>query len=74
MGRFILPALILAIAVPALPAQAATWAPDQAHSEVDFSVLHMSLSNVHGRFGTSPALSTSIPRILQTPPWISPLM
>jgi polyisoprenoid-binding protein YceI len=52
MRCFILPALLLAVAVPAFPARAATWAPDQAHSEVDFSVLHMSLSNVHGRFGT----------------------
>jgi len=32
-------------------AQTSTWVPDKAHSEVDFSVLHMSLSNVHGRFG-----------------------
>jgi polyisoprenoid-binding protein YceI len=34
-------------------AQASTWTPDKAHSEVDFSILHMSLSKVHGRFGLS---------------------
>lgn len=33
------------------PAQTSTWTPDKAHSEVDFSILHMSLSKVHGRFG-----------------------
>jgi polyisoprenoid-binding protein YceI len=34
-------------------AQTSTWTPDKAHSEVDFSILHMSLSKVHGRFGLS---------------------
>lgn len=32
-------------------AQTSTWIPDKAHSEVDFSILHMSLSNVRGHFG-----------------------
>lgn len=32
-------------------AQTSTWVPDKAHSGVDFSVLHMSLSNVRGHFG-----------------------
>jgi polyisoprenoid-binding protein YceI len=32
-------------------AQTSTWSPDKAHSEVDFSILHMSLSRVHGHFG-----------------------
>ena len=42
----------LALAVPAMGvAQTSTWVPDKAHSEVDFSILHMSLSKVHGRFG-----------------------
>lgn len=49
MRHLILPVLLLV--APIIPAQAANWVPDQAHSEVDFSVLHMSLSNVHGRFG-----------------------
>lgn len=43
---------ILAIALP-LTAQTSTWIPDKAHSEVDFSILHMSLSKVHGRIGLS---------------------
>lgn len=34
-------------------AQTSTWTPDKAHSEVDFSILHMSLSKVHGRFAVS---------------------
>ena len=33
------------------PAQTSTWVPDKAHSEVDFSILHMGLSHVNGRFG-----------------------
>lgn len=33
-------------------AQTSTWVPDKAHSGVDFSVLHMSLSNVRGHFGS----------------------
>jgi polyisoprenoid-binding protein YceI len=32
-------------------AQSSPWIPDKAHSGVDFSVLHMSLSNVRGHFG-----------------------
>jgi polyisoprenoid-binding protein YceI len=32
-------------------AQSSTWVPDKAHSGVDFSILHMSLSNVRGHFG-----------------------
>ena len=33
--------------------QTSTWTPDKAHSEIDFSVLHMSLTKVHGRLGVS---------------------
>lgn len=51
MRRSLFSALILVVASPLALAQAAAWVPDQAHSEVDFSILHMSLSNVHGRFG-----------------------
>ena len=32
-------------------AQTSTWVPDKAHSGVDFAILHLSLSKVHGRFG-----------------------
>lgn len=42
---------ILALAAPLALAQTSTWAIDGAHSEVDFAVRHMSVSNVHGRIG-----------------------
>jgi polyisoprenoid-binding protein YceI len=32
-------------------AQTSAWATDPAHSEVDFSIRHGGVSNVHGRFG-----------------------
>src|SRR5271163_2484747 len=32
-------------------AQTSTWVPDKAHSEVGFTILHLSLSNVRGHFG-----------------------
>lgn len=41
----------LALATPLALAQTSTWVPDKAHSGVDFSVLHLSLSNVRGHFG-----------------------
>lgn len=52
MTRFasVLATLALAAAPLAL-AQTSTWIPDKAHSEVDFSILHLSLTNIHGRFG-----------------------
>ncbi len=42
---------ILALAAPLALAQTSNWVPDKAHSEVDFAILHMSLSKVHGHFG-----------------------
>jgi polyisoprenoid-binding protein YceI len=51
MKRLVLLTGILSLAGPLALAQTSTWAPDKAHSEVDFSILHMSLSNVRGRFG-----------------------
>jgi polyisoprenoid-binding protein YceI len=42
---------ILALASSLAPAQTSTWVPDKAHSEVGFSILHMSLAHVRGRFG-----------------------
>lgn len=42
---------ILALAAPLAMAQTSTWTSDPNHSEVDFSIVHMSVSNVHGRFG-----------------------
>ncbi len=50
-------AAVLALAAPVVLAQAtpSTWKTDPAHSEVDFAIKHMALSNVHGRFGTVDA-------------------
>ena len=41
----------LTLATPLAFAQTSTWVPDKAHSEVDFSVIHLSLSKVRGHFG-----------------------
>jgi len=50
--RSLLLALGLAsLAVPVVGAQSTTWAIDPAHSEIDFAVRHMGVSNIHGRFG-----------------------
>src|ERR1035438_10783739 len=42
---------ILALAAPLALAQTSTWTSDPNHSEVDFSITHMTVSNIHGRFG-----------------------
>ena len=39
------------LSAPVSFAQTSTWVPDKAHSEVDFAVVHLSLSNVRGHFG-----------------------
>jgi polyisoprenoid-binding protein YceI len=49
---------ILALAAPLALAQTSTWTSDPAHSEVDFSITHMSVSKVHGRFGKVAATIT----------------
>src|ERR1700722_20033202 len=41
----------LALIAPVALAQTSTWKSDSAHSEVDFVVKHLAISNVHGRFG-----------------------
>jgi polyisoprenoid-binding protein YceI len=51
MKRLALVTGILALAAPLVLAQTSTWTSDPQHSEVDFSIRHMSVSNVHGRFG-----------------------
>ncbi|HVW78427.1 MAG TPA: YceI family protein [Alloacidobacterium sp.] len=38
-------------AVASASAQVSKWQIDPAHSEADFTVRHMGISNVHGRFG-----------------------
>lgn len=50
MKRFAFALGILGLAAPLAMAQASTWAIDPAHSEVDFSIRHMGLSNVRGHF------------------------
>lgn len=51
MKRLVLLTGILALTAPMAVAQYSTWASDPAHSEVDFTIRHASVSNVHGRFG-----------------------
>ncbi len=51
MKRSLSAALALVLAAPLALAQTTTWKSDPVHSEVDFSIKHMSLTNVHGRFG-----------------------
>ena len=51
MKRLVLLTGILALAAPMAVAQYSTWASDPAHSEVDFTIRHGGVSNVHGRFG-----------------------
>ena len=51
MKGLAIPAILLAVSGQLALAQTSTWVPDKAHSEVDFSILHMSLSHVHGHFG-----------------------
>ncbi|MFP5277499.1 MAG: YceI family protein [Acidobacteriota bacterium] len=51
MRRILSLAGVLALAAPLAVAQTSTWTPDPAHSDVLFTVRHLSLTNVHGRFG-----------------------
>jgi polyisoprenoid-binding protein YceI len=51
MKRLALVTGILALAAPLALAQTSTWISDPAHSEVDFTIKHMSVSNIHGRIG-----------------------
>jgi polyisoprenoid-binding protein YceI len=49
---------ILALAAPLALAQTSTWVSDPNHSEVDFTITHLTISNVHGRFGKVAATIT----------------
>jgi polyisoprenoid-binding protein YceI len=51
MKRLALVTGILALAAPLALAETSTWVNDPAHSEVDFTITHLAISNVHGRFG-----------------------
>jgi polyisoprenoid-binding protein YceI len=42
---------VLVMAAPGMLAQNSTWKADPNHSEVDFSITHLSIANVHGRLG-----------------------
>ena len=44
-------AAIFALTVPLSMAQAATWRSDPAHSQVDFTITHLSVTKTHGQFG-----------------------
>jgi len=50
MKRILLATALLALSAPFALAQTSTWKADPAHSEVDFTVKHGGVSNVHGRF------------------------
>lgn len=43
--------LLLCVGTPRSFAQAARWAVDPEHSEIDFTVRHLSVTNVHGHLG-----------------------
>jgi len=51
MKHLKLASALLAFVAPVAFAQTSTWKTDPAHSEVDFSVKHLAISNVHGRLG-----------------------
>ncbi|HEY6449040.1 MAG TPA: YceI family protein [Acidobacteriaceae bacterium] len=53
LARFVpagIAAATMILLAPSMRSQT-TWKSDPAHSEVDFSILHMGIANVHGRFG-----------------------
>ncbi len=52
MKRLAMVSGILALAGPLALAQTSSWVSDPAHSEVDFSITHLAISNVHGRLVT----------------------
>ncbi len=51
MMKNLLLAGVLSLAAPLAIAQTSTWAPDKNHSEVDFTCLHLGITNVHGKIG-----------------------
>jgi polyisoprenoid-binding protein YceI len=50
MKRLALFVGMLAMSAPLAMAQSTSWVSDPAHSEVDFTVTHLSISKVHGKF------------------------
>jgi polyisoprenoid-binding protein YceI len=51
MKLFKIASVVLAMTAPLAMAQTSTWKADSAHSSVEFSIKHLGISNVHGRFG-----------------------
>lgn len=51
MSRSFVLSVLIAAAATLAQAQTSTWKIDPAHSAANFSVRHMGISNVHGRFG-----------------------
>lgn len=51
MKRWAFAIVIAALAAPLACAQTTTWTSDPAHSEVDFTISHLGVANVHGRIG-----------------------
>ena len=51
MKLFKIASVFLAMTAPLAMAQTSTWKADSAHSAVEFSIKHLGISNVHGRFG-----------------------
>jgi polyisoprenoid-binding protein YceI len=51
MMRFALITGTLALAAPLALAQTSTWTSDPAHSQVEFSISHLTVATVHGHFG-----------------------
>jgi polyisoprenoid-binding protein YceI len=52
MKHLALAAGIFALISPLAFAQTSTWVSDPNHSEVDFGITHLTVSKVHGRFGS----------------------
>ena len=51
MKRFVFAAVTLGLGAQLASAQASTWIADPNHSAVDFSITHLTISNVRGHFG-----------------------
>jgi polyisoprenoid-binding protein YceI len=55
MRRLTIAAGFLAMAASLASAQTSTWVSDPAHSEVVFTITHLAISNVHGKFSRASA-------------------
>lgn len=51
MKHWAIASAILAVTAPLALAQNSTWVSDPAHSDVNFTLTHLTIANVHGRFG-----------------------